>query len=185
MRSIIYILVFNFVFFGCQNGDLNEGPKEGDPNVFFDLKGYFEGEISRLNEAAPKVKKIANLNGDEEILEHQMIDFAQELDIFVNSDINKLSWGDKYSGDTTFQSGSISKITYKVLDESLRTKFLEINFNDGQVSSVVVENAANSLVASSQQKLNYQPETGFSITHNQDLVGSGDRNLAINILFEK
>ena len=153
------------------------------PKVFFDLATYFKEEISRLSDLNPKVRKIANLNGEEEIVDNAEIDFESELDVFVRSDINKLSWIDKYKGDTLFNNGVISKITYKLIDEGLRTKFVEVVLEEGEVQSVSIENSAENIVVTSSQSLSYRPEFGFSITHEQDLLLGKNSNVSIEIKY--
>ncbi len=180
-----YFLILVLLWMGCQRRD-QLGP-EGSrdiPSVFFDLKGYFNEEIQRLEKEAPTVRKTARLNGKEEVLENQKINFSEELNVFKELDINKLAWTDKYIGDTTFVGDKISNIIYQAQVEDLKTKRLEITFANGKVSSVGIESGSNSLIASSQKKLHYLPSKGFSIDHQQDMLLTKNRTLSVTIDFE-
>jgi len=179
-----YLAFFGLLlFFGCQSQN-EQTPKDTafDPN-YFDLKGYFEEEIDRLQRADAPVRKRVVVNAQSEEKTLDTLDFEQELEVFVESDINEPDWLDKYQVDSTFQNNRLTRLTYQALDEQLRTRRLEINFADEQVERIDVLNSGTSRVAGSEQQLTYLPDSGYTITSRQYTILSKDDSLRIEVRF--
>ena len=65
----------------------------------------------------------------------------------------------------------------------MRTKYVAVAFDEGEVQSVSIENSSENIVVASSQSLFYQPEHGFSITHKQNLLVGKNRDVSIEIKF--
>src|SRR5580658_3332582 len=77
---------------GCRPAIKTNGPVK-----YFDLKGFFNGESTRLNELNPSVTKTVVHNGVPETKQVKISDWGQELDLFADADINKPAWRDNYT----------------------------------------------------------------------------------------
>ncbi|RYG09492.1 MAG: hypothetical protein EOO07_23780, partial [Chitinophagaceae bacterium] len=89
MVKKLYFLVFALALFSCNQR------KEAEANtdlLYFDVKGYFEKEINRLQKLNPEVNKTVSINGAAENKIAKIANWTKELAIFVNADINKTSW---------------------------------------------------------------------------------------------
>lgn len=151
--------------------------------AFFDLKAYFEQEVQRLSQSKPQVFKKVTINGAEEQQNLEQIDFQQELQVFAQSDINRPNWLEKYHADTTFFNGHPSRILYKAMEEKLRTRLIDIEFEQNTVSKITIQNGGKSIVAGSQQELIYLPQSGYLIKSHQTTALSKDKDLSIEVRF--
>lgn len=152
--------------------------------AFFDLKGYFNQEIKRLNASQPKGYKTVFINEKSEKKQLDKLDYARELDIFIQADINRVDWIDKYRIDSTFQNSQLSSIEYKALDEDLRTRHIAIQFQNGNISKIGIANGGKSMAAGSQQQLIYEPSKGYQIESIQHTTFSKDKIFKIDVKFE-
>ena len=131
--------------------------------LYFDIKGYFRQELKRLA-AISSVTKATEVNG---VREERIIaapDFEKELAVFINADINKPAWSDKYSVDSLFnQDRQLAGLVYAAVDEKLQIRQISVDFIDDQVRKLSIQSAMHSSIADSRQQLNYDPEAGYSI----------------------
>lgn len=162
-----------------------ETQQDPTPQVFFDLKGYFNQEVQRLNTLQPEVTKTVAINGKSETKQWTHLNYQPELDIFAQADINRLDWIDKYSVDSTFQNNQLTSIEYKALEDKLRTRHISIQFKNGSVSKISIENGGKNMAAGSQQELGYEPLTGYYIKSVQHTTLFKDKIFKINVIFKK
>lgn len=134
---------------------------------FFDIAGYFAGEIDRLQADQPSVNKELTLNEKTETLEMDDIDFSDELSIFEKADINKVSWIEKYDVDTIQTTGAIREVVYTATDEKLKIRKIELSFDQDQLIHVKVFNEVNSPVLQAEQRMEYTPGSGYRIEQEQ------------------
>ncbi len=179
----IFTTVGLLLLFACGQVEPKEQSIKAPQPAFFDLKGYFNQEIKRLNQAKPKLFKKVTINGSEEQRELGAVDFKQELQVFIQSDINRPNWLEKYRADTTFFNGNPSRILYKAIDKTLRTRLIDIEFQQNIVSKITIQNGGKSIVAGSQQELIYLPQSGYLIKSHQTTALSKDKDLTIEVRF--
>ena len=151
---------------------------------FFDVQSYFRNEISRLNKEQPSITKRIELEGQLENIQKKGLDYERELQVFVNSDINRVSWKEKYKVDSIFQEAKLVKIRYEAIDTTLKTKLLEVEFEKTEVRSVKIHNATRSIVAQTNQILQYHPTEGYSIENEQKILFSKTRKLFLEVNFK-
>src|SRR5687768_7668639 len=68
---------------------------------YFDLKAYFKADSGRLSKLNKPILKTVTHNGVTERKEVKIDDWARELSLFSQSDINKPAWRDSYTIKTT------------------------------------------------------------------------------------
>jgi hypothetical protein len=87
-----FFLIYFVLLLGCQSGTT----EETDEKYYYDLKGFIEKQIIYLEDKKPKVEKMALLNGREEAVKTEAIDWRKELELFLQADINKPSYRQSY-----------------------------------------------------------------------------------------
>jgi len=150
--------------------------------AFFDLKNYFNEEIKNLSRIK-QVKKSVAINGVIEELVKDSLNFEEELSVFLDSDINRVAWIDKYKVDSLNTNGQLQSITYSALDEKLKTQSLIINYKNNQVDQISIKNNRTSLVSDSAQELEYRVEKGYTVVSRQNTTITDERLLKVHVEF--
>jgi len=178
------IALLCFGLFACQS-TLSEQP-DGKPVTlaFFDLKGYMAEQIKDLKARQPKVNKQVSINGKNETLHLDSIDFEEELAIFTNSDINRPAWSDQYSKDSTFVSGQLSELRYVAQKENLKTQLLHVFFSEGVVQKIELKNQSSAAIVSAEETMTYTPNEGYSILYKESPLLAKPKNFSVEAVFE-
>jgi hypothetical protein len=169
----------------CNANDSTNAPTKQEDPYFFDLAGFFNAEIKQLNSAQIKAHKTVKYNEKEDVLRSQKLDYEKELAVFVHSDINKLSWREKYSADTLREGTEIRSITYKALDEQLKTQKIAIAFDQNQVAQIAIKNHLKSIMANTWQELEYVPGKGYQVHGKQQMRLAGEDTMGIEVEFKE
>ena len=151
--------------------------------AFFDLKNYFNDEIKNLSQIK-QAKKSVSINGVEEELIKDSLNFEEELSVFLSSDINRIAWIDKYKVDSLKINGQLQSITYSALDEKLKTQSLIISYKNEGVDNISIKNNRSSLVSNSIQELEYRVGKGYSILSRQNTTMTNERLLKVKVQFQ-
>lgn len=184
-RNCLFLCLVGVFSAMCACQPQGDSQLENKPiTSFFDLENYFQKEIARLQQLQPGVNKKIILNGKVEQQALDSIDFMEELSVFSKSAINRPSWSDQYRVDSTFYQEKLASLHYEALNDRLKTRKLDIAFSKGQVSEIKVENLLETVIATTEQKLHYQPELGYSIHNMQEIAFSKAQELDIVVLFE-
>lgn len=151
---------------------------------FFDIDDFLEKELTSMSNLS-SIKKIVTINGEtnESIL--QTFDLKKDLEIFRNSNINKVAWLDKYEVDSTLSSqGELLELNYSTTNKKLKTKEVNIKYDTGKIGLIKIKNAASSLVSNIEQQLIYTPQKGYSILSKQNVTLSDEQILKIIVEFK-
>jgi len=144
---------------------------------YFDLKAFLEKEIESLPPHTALLKRVAQKDSTAptEELRLENPDPTLELKPFLESDLNRRAWVDKYAVDSTFTpEGKLQRLTYRSLDPKLKIRTLEVEFDPtGAVRRIVVEKDLKSLIAGAHRKMTYLPGHGFRIENHQEFIGGG------------
>lgn len=99
---------------------------------YFDVKGYLDAQVTRLNQQQPTVEKQVQLrDGRTETTRVTKTDWAKELQIFYQADINKPALRGLYAAD----------VPPKVQDGIVRDTYALQPGNDAPVKRLTVESA--------------------------------------------
>jgi len=182
MRLFIVFFIINIFLSACN--EIATPATQGDkPNIFFDLKGFFQKEKAHL-EKINSFKKIVSIDGVSEEKTLTKLDFEKELSIFIASDINRPAWSDKYKVDSTFtEKNQLTKLTYTALDNSLKTKVLTIDFLNNIASKIAIEKSTDNTIAQSKQFLTYNIGKGYTIQSEQNLSLSTTKTIRVNVSY--
>jgi len=174
--------LFLFAAAGCT---VDQAPEEKLENPFFDLRTYFNQQVERLQETQPPVEKTVSFESDTLKTQLDSLDYGRELEVFLNADINRAAWWDKYRIDSVEEAGQLRKIQYTATDASLRVDTLSVFFQEEKVSRIEVQTSSEGFTADREQRLLYDPEQGYRIETKQDIAFSEPREMMIEVEFLK
>jgi hypothetical protein len=168
---------------GCSpNPSENEETLVDSP--FYDLKAFFNDEIERLTKEQPNVLKRVAIQEKKEENQFDQLNYKQELQVFVDADINKVAWFDRYEIDSTQENQSLKKLTYTAKSTKLKTRIIQITFDDQQtVQEVKMVVGTENQVAGSKKELTYITNQGYKIETVQRLIGSSDKTVSLEVRF--
>jgi len=181
LRKYIYLIFCFTLLFSCQ-----QSPQVVKTNTtFFDLKIYFKEQLEDLKKIK-KIKKSTFFDGVEEV---QIIDapnFEKELALFIDSNINKNAWMDKYKVDSLFESsGQLSQVSYIALEQKMKTQSIDLFMEGSEISSIKIINRNNNVISNSEQYLEYFPKKGYNINNKQTVSFSPEHSLKVNVRYLK
>ena len=118
MKKVFGLLIFCALLSACDSEI-----KEGKTKRYFDLKGLIESQIKTLNTQKPFVQKTIVMSDKSESQLVKTVDWAKELELFIQTDLNKPAFIQSYQVD----SSSVS-VKYTLKDtEKLPVKYLVIS----------------------------------------------------------
>ena len=92
-------------------------------NVYFDLKGFLDQQIATLNAGKPLVSKTALVGEQPETHQTRQVDWARELELFEQADLNKPAYANSYF----IEEISKTTTTYRLKSgEDLPVQYLEV-----------------------------------------------------------
>ncbi|MBR9923322.1 MAG: hypothetical protein GYB31_21020 [Bacteroidetes bacterium] len=155
---------------------------EGIQAPYYDLEAYFKAEGDRLDASGFQFQKTARVNGKTEERQLSDLEWATEFKAFADSDINLPAWYDKYAIDSSFTAnGGLERITYTLQDSSLRTKFIQIDFQDDKPKYIEIHRESQSPLATTSSDLTYDPDQGYFIQHKQLLKLSEEKTISVEV----
>ena len=167
MRKIVALILLTG--FACSNG------VEKTEDKFFSLDNYFNQEQQRLSDSNIRPDKTVKRNQDSEHMQDAAINWATELALFRESDINKPAWKNSYSVNQ-----SPVQISYSARDSSLRTREILIEKNqEGKVIAIKIKNRTENSLFSSEEYLIYRPDSLYLIDKKQKVLLLGSNHYSI------
>lgn len=151
--------------------------KEGSTNKYFDIKGYFANSVKQLSQGPVKIiSKTVTHNGTSESKEVQIKNWASELALFSESDINKPAWRESYK-----ISAKPNQIIYTAKDPELRTRSIVISKTaTGKVLNITIDNQVNNALYKTSERLTFLPDSLYSIEKHQKILLLGANNYKIS-----
>ncbi|WP_316805545.1 hypothetical protein [Pedobacter nototheniae] len=156
-----YILVFALAFFSCNQ------QKESEANtdlLYFDTKGYFEKEASRLKEMNPLVQKSVFINGSTENKATKISDWEKELSTFIDADINKTSWKGSFKVNKTATADNYTSDNRKIPVK--RITVVKLN---GKITRIEIIRENKNIIYHSTDTLSYFPDSLYEIRKQQKI----------------
>ncbi len=186
LRNFVLPAILFFFITACQTREpeSQKASAKAAPNLFFDLKGYMAQQVAALKVSKPRVNKQISINGKSETQISENINFEEELGVFINADINKPAWSDKYSRDSSFSGGQLQYVRYLAKDEKMKTQMLQVTFSGGTVSKIELKNQTSAAIVSAEEEMIYTPGKGYSILHKEIPVLGEAKNFLVEATFE-
>ncbi len=164
----------------CQQ-ELADG-KTKPVTAFFDLKDFFEKELEIL-QAVQAFEKHLTMDGRSDKVVSDTLNLRKELQLFMDSHINRPAWSDKYAIDSIFQQQQLVQIKYTALDEGLKTRSIHIDFEKGVAIGADIKRLMENPALASSQHLKYHRQKGYSIDTKQSLLFSEPQQLFVEVRF--
>ncbi|WP_246581584.1 hypothetical protein [Echinicola shivajiensis] len=159
MKKRFSIVLLSGLLLSCSEGEKQPLANPTQIDKYFPLKDFVEEQINSLD--GQKVGKLSLINGDEQTSE-VILDkdaWRKELDIFIQSDINKAANSSSY--ETIEKDG---KLTHRLKEGAKGSiKLIEISYAEGsdRVSSIYFESEEdNMFYESSAEGVLEMNETG-------------------------
>ena len=153
--------------------------------AFFDLPGYFEGEIERLQSTKSVYKQVHFKDQQESTA---VDNWNPEIDLqpFKDLTINKSAWGDKYQVDTLV-SDTIGRygIQYTALEDKLQIRDVQVWFQDERPTHILVNKKIDTPIAETSQRLSYIADQGFSISSEQSTFFNQGYEAGVEVRWEE
>lgn len=179
--KIVLYLFFVVNLFSCTQKEAELSNEE----YFFSLKNYFEEEAQRLTSQHALILKEVKRNAESEEKEIEIQDWRKEFGLFIESDINKLSWKDSYQEIVhQNESGNQDTLIYQSKDPKLRTQEILIIKEDKQIKEIAIKNAVKNYLYSSVEELKYYPDSLYEINKKQDVILLGSNAYYISGYFQ-
>ena len=145
---------------GCAANEQNK-PQSA---AYFDLKGYFEKEATKLNKLNLEIDKSVAINGSAEQKIVKIKDFNKELSTFIASDINKLSW----RGSFTVKKDANAE-RYITINDKIPVKQIEIHYLNKKIKQIQIVSVTDNILYHSSDTLNYFPDSLYEIRKTQKI----------------
>lgn len=174
-------LFISFLLYSATACNPHQESVEVNQKPYFDVAEFFKKEATRLQKKQQRVQKKVGKNGQQEIKQLQIQDWEREFGLFISSDINKADWLGSYTIDSTAQ-----KISYTRKEAKLRTESIEIyKLPSGRVKQIQIINSDKNWLYSSNEKLNYFPDSLYRIHKEQSILILGESRYTIEGVFNK
>jgi hypothetical protein len=176
MKFLRYLPLF--ILSGCGQTDV---AKSTTVLKWFDLKQFVQDANAIMPKNVP-FEKTLFVKGATETQKITVTDWATELAVFGQSDINRPAWRDKYQVDTLEIAGkrnttvqndttAVREIRHIAKDKALRTKSLSILLNRKSAPLVIeILNEQDNFFSHSQQHLIWDLRKGYSMTAQQKML---------------
>ncbi|MEO8884592.1 MAG: hypothetical protein ABI367_00920 [Mucilaginibacter sp.] len=157
VRALFFLLLIALVP-ACKP-DIKE---TGASAKYFDLQGYFKTEAARRAKLSVPILKTVTHNGATESKRVKINNWPRELNLFIESDINKAAWRDSYQIQQTDHT-----LIYMAKDTTLKTREIIINKKDGKVQWITIYNYTHNILYTNHEKLSYMPDSIYQIEKTQ------------------
>jgi hypothetical protein len=176
-NQILFLFVFVLLFCSCENTKM-----EKRVSVYFDFKTYFDNQAAELTANNFRIKKIV-LKDDvttEKMFDHP--DWKTELNPFSECDINKPSWKNSYTIDSTGDSG-IYCIKYFAKDSALKIKSINFCVERDSLTFIRIEKRTDNMYYNNITTLSYFPRKAYSIRNSQKITFTKGSEVEVKALF--
>ena len=176
MIKKIYILIFIVSLASCIQ---EKDSKINNRNLYFDLQGYFEKEVARLQKLNPTLGKTVSVNGVNESKKVKVADWKKELAIFANADINKASWQGSFN--ITKVGGAV---VYSSNNKKIPVKKLYVVGQGAKVREIEIIIANKNILFQSNDTLHYYPDSLYLIKKQQKIRLLNEKKYTISGKFK-
>lgn len=176
MRYSLFLILF-ITLISCTSE--KNSNSEVHEIYYFDLKTYFTQEAQKLSKQKLLINKSITHNTEIEEKQLQINNWKDELALFIESDINKVSWKNSYKIDST-----VNKLTFTAKEDDLKTQSIEIEFSDNNPSKFKIINKTHNYLYKTDEILEYFPDSLYLINKKQQVTLLGENDYLIKGLLK-
>lgn len=172
-KSAVLLL---FLLAGCQSAVVHTAHSD-----YPDLEGYFKKEIDRLEQTQPQVEKSVHINKKNEKKLSSSINWPEEFNLFIASDIKKPA----FKGLYTYRKEG-NEDSYTATDSTLKTREIRIlKTGTGKIKRISIQNFSKNTLYNSTEYLEYCPDSIYQIVKKQEVLLLGSNHFMIVGKFKK
>jgi hypothetical protein len=160
MHKNIFLFLTPLIFAGCGS----PAPQGAAPDPYFDLKGYFQQEVARLNKLQPLVDKTVTVNEKAERKKFKVANWADELTVFIDADINKSAWQGLF---TVTRTDSVER--YRSDDDKVPVKLVQVERKNKVITGITILLVTKNYLYQSADTLRYYPDRLYEIRKQQHI----------------
>lgn len=173
MRALLYLLSIAMLLGSC-----SKDPAEvyyEDQRYYFDLPSCIEHQVEVLRKVDKHVRKRLTKDGQTQIIERGNVNWEEEFELFMESDINRPAWRGAFKADTVMLDRAYV-VTYRTENQEIPVKnvVVTIDRQNRQCLRLTIDRHTDNFLYSSLQKLFLTPGEGYTIKG----------QLKVNFLFE-
>ncbi|MFP5081958.1 hypothetical protein [Pedobacter sp. JCM 36344] len=175
-KNALFPLTLLFLICSCKSPTDKEQISKSE---YFDIKGYFEAEISRVSKLKPSIKKTVAVNGILETKTIKIKDWKHELSAFSDADINRASWKGLF-----IVSKMDTMETYLSENDKVTVREVTVKLRKGQVYkiSIVIQN--KNMLYDSVDSLIYVADSLYRVKKQQNIKFLSTKNYLIEGKFK-
>jgi len=151
--ALLLLLCLITLLPSCKPDNIQDGKA-----TYFDLKGYFNTDIKRLSKLNHPILKSVTHNDVTETKRVIINNWELELNLFIQSDINKPAWQNSYTVENTGNA-----IFYRAKTPDLKTRFIAINKNGNKIKWILIYNYTKNMLYQTSETLSYFPDSVYII----------------------
>jgi len=167
MKKFILYIIPALLFMACTEPEV-----VSNTDNIFDVKAYFEQEIIRLSNAKVAIVQVVNIDGEEERIEPDSINWENQLASFLVNDINKPAYNKEIKEVVIEDTLVIMKYMFNA--KRLPLKTLEITFESADANTPLFMDFTleeSNLLYNMKRSLHYNPTIGYKITEKTSIIG--------------
>jgi len=172
ITTLIFFGVVHF-FVSCES-PAKQLNADNAKQSFFNIPGYFEEQVQKLNNSNPLVSKTVATNQEDEQKDVHISNWDVELSPFLSVDLNKVAYLSEIVKDSTDNS-----VTYSLPNDKFDLNKVTIIYNDGKPSVFEVERTTKNMLYETREKLRYEEGKSYRIEKNQKVILLGLHNYLI------
>ena len=133
-----------------------------DQRYYYDLPSFIRKQADNLQSKSQWVRKHVTKDGHSHIIERGNIDWQEELDAFLESDINRPAWRGEFKVDT-ISLERVYVITYKTENKQIPVKnvVITIDKDTRQCLQVTIDRKTKNFLYSSDQSMFFTTGEGY------------------------
>jgi len=148
-------------------GSCSKDPTEvyfEDQRFYYDLPKCMNQQVNALNEMGKVVRKKLTKDGQTQIIERNSVNWSEELELFIESDINRPAWRGAFIADTVYLE-RMMVITYQTERKEIPVRNVVVTLDRAskQCLRLTIDRKTENFLYSSNQKLFFNPGEGYTI----------------------
>lgn len=162
MRTLLTTLLFAVLLGSC-----SKDPTEiyfEDQRFYYDLPKCMTYQVETLERLGKNVRKQLTKDGQTQTVERGGVNWREELELFIESDINRPAWRGAFMADTVTLE-RMMVITYTTQNREIPVKRLVVTLDrqNQQCLRLTIDRKTENFLYSSNQKLFFIPGEGYTI----------------------
>jgi len=152
-------------------------------DVYFDNPAWFKEEIGRKQKQNPELIKNLQVDKDTSHLTIRPESWEKELEVFLETDLNKAVYSGKFKTDT-IRSGAGAQdsltIRYTAKEEDINVRYYSVVLVQNRVRNLQAEILNTSPLLRSELKWSYWPDSGYSVQGSHEMKGIRSKHFLVN-----